>query len=163
MPAAHNADMKKTPLPPTLPHRPAHRWGFFYWPVCGMILIKPSPKGEGAPKGRMRGGLPAANREWVAAADRPPIRPFHGQLPPRGKPFCKRPFALHDKVISGNLYTRPHPSPAAPPSPSKGKAFGGSADFKKSASTIWNLDITILGFKHSDVNISKQKRKKSAQ
>ena len=84
-------------------------------------------------------------------------------LPLRGKPFCKRPFALHDKVISGNLYTRPHPSPAAPPSPSKGKAFGGSADFKKSASTIWNLDITILGFKHSDVNISKQKRKKSAQ
>lgn len=58
MPAAHNADMKKTPLPPTLPHRPAHRWGFFYWPVCGMILIKPSPKGEGAPKGRMRGAFP---------------------------------------------------------------------------------------------------------
>ena len=52
-----------------------------------MILIKPSPKGEGAPKGRMRGGLPAANREWVAAADRPLIRPFHGQLPPKGEAF----------------------------------------------------------------------------
>ena len=29
-----------------LPHRPAHRWGFFYFADCGMILIKPSPKGK---------------------------------------------------------------------------------------------------------------------
>ena len=68
MPAAHNADMKKTPLPPTLPHRPAHRWGFFYWPVCGMILIKPSPKGEGGAKRRMRGELTDTARERVVLA-----------------------------------------------------------------------------------------------
>ena len=50
-----------------------------------MILIKPSPKGEGAPKGRMRGGLPAANREWVAAAD--PHQAVSRPASPKGEAF----------------------------------------------------------------------------
>ena len=49
----------------------------------------------------------------------------------KGKAFCENPFVLYDKEMSGRIYTRPHPSPTASPSPSKGKAFGGSADFKK--------------------------------
>ena len=47
--------------------------------------------------------------------------------PPKGKPFCKSLFVLHDKAISESIYTRSHPSPAATnclqSSPPKGKPF----------------------------------------
>ena len=56
---------------------------------CGLWYDtnKAFPQGGRCPEGADEGGLPAANREWVAAADRPLIRPFHGQLPPKGKPL----------------------------------------------------------------------------
>ena len=56
---------------------------------------------------------------------------------PRGEAFCT--LFEHGKYgfeSCGVLTVRPHPSPTAPPSPSKGKAFGSTAYFKKSASTI---------------------------
>ena len=47
--------------------------------------------------------------------------------PPKGKPFCKSLFVLHDKAISKSIYTRLHPSPAAAnclqSSPPQGEAF----------------------------------------
>ena len=57
-------------------------------------------------------------------------------LPTRGEAFCKIPFVLHSKAMSGSISTRPHPSPSAPPSPSKGKASVGSANYIESASNF---------------------------
>ena len=64
-------------------------------------------------------------------------------FPPEGKPFYKSPFVLHSKAMSGSISTRPHPSPSAPPSPSKGKASVGSASYIESASNF-NPSINIL-------------------
>ena len=64
-------------------------------------------------------------------------------LPTRGEAFCKIPFVLHSKAMSGSISTRPHPSPSAPPSPSKGKASVGSANYIESASNF-NPSINIL-------------------
>ena len=73
----------------------------------------------------------------------PPHQSLSRQLPPRGEAFCKIPFVLHSKAMSGSISTRPHPSPSAPPSPSKGKASVGSANYIESASNF-NPSINIL-------------------
>ena len=43
-------------------------------------------------------------------------------LPTQGEAFCKSPFALHNKAMSGSNIVRPHQSPTATASP-KGEAF----------------------------------------
>ncbi len=57
----------------------------------------------------------------------PPHQSPTAPASPKGKPFCKSLFVLHDKAISESIYTRPHPSPAATnclqSSPPKGKPF----------------------------------------
>ena len=64
---------------------------------------------------------------YVSGDLSPLISRLRRQLPPKGKPFCKSLFVLHDKAISESIYTRPHPSPAATncfqSSPPKGKPF----------------------------------------
>ena len=57
----------------------------------------------------------------------PPHQSPTAPASPKGKPFCKSLFVLHDKAISKSIYTRPHSSPAATnclqSSPPKGKPF----------------------------------------
>ena len=50
---------------------------------------------------------------YVSGDSSPLISRLRRQLPPKGKPFCKSLFVLHDKAISESIYTRSHPSPAA--------------------------------------------------
>ena len=42
--------------------------------------LKPSPRGEGDPKGWMRGACTAIARKWVAAGGLPLLSPLRGQL-----------------------------------------------------------------------------------
>ena len=64
---------------------------------------------------------------YVSGNLSPLISRLRRQLPPKGKPFCKSLFVLHDKAISESIYTRPQPSPAAAnclqSSPPNGKPF----------------------------------------
>ena len=43
----------------------------------------------------------------------PLISRLRDSFHPKGKPFCKISFALHDKAISGSNIARSHPSPTA--------------------------------------------------
>ena len=60
---------------------------------------------------------------YVSGDLSPLISRLRDSFHPKGKPFCKNPFALHNKAMSGNNFARPHPSPSATPSTSNGKAM----------------------------------------
>ena len=52
----------------------------------------------------------------------PPSSVAYATASPQGEAFCKSPFALHNKAMSGSNMVRPHQSPTATASP-QGEAF----------------------------------------
>ena len=72
-----------------------------------MMVIKPSPEGEGAPKGRMRGKAAVAARKRVVSQGRPSSVTFGDSFSLRAKSRLRRlrsDTRLRAQPLGGSLY-----------------------------------------------------------